>query len=174
MRGIKALLIAVALVAPVALLPQARAQFSISIGGPPPVCQYGYYNYAPYTCAPYGYYGQGYFYNGIFLGVGPWANWGYHHGWGRHRFSGARGGRYYPHGGYHSGYHGNHNNARYRGGNQNGNRGGHNNAYHGGARQNQVHSNARSNGHVAHGETRSSGHAERGGGNRGGGDHKGR
>ena len=60
----------------------------------PPVCPYGYYNYEPYGCAPSGYYGQGYFYNGIFLGVGPWSNWEYGHGWGGHRFDGPRGGRY--------------------------------------------------------------------------------
>lgn len=41
-----------------------------------------------------GFYGPGYFYNGIFLGVGPWASWGYNHGWGDHRFSGGGGGRY--------------------------------------------------------------------------------
>jgi RNA polymerase primary sigma factor len=41
-----------------------------------------------------GFYGPGYFFNGIFLGVGPWANWGYGHGWGDHRFSGGGGGRY--------------------------------------------------------------------------------
>jgi hypothetical protein len=51
-----------------------------------PVCSYGYYDYAPYACAPYGFYGPGYFYNGIFLGMGPWAGWGYGHGWGGHRF----------------------------------------------------------------------------------------
>ena len=33
-----------------------------------------------------GFYGPGYFYNGIFLGMGPWAGWGYGHGWGSHRF----------------------------------------------------------------------------------------
>jgi len=37
---------------------------------------------------------SGLFLGGIFLGVGPWANWGYSHGWGGHRFSGAGGGRY--------------------------------------------------------------------------------
>jgi hypothetical protein len=72
--------------------PMARAQVTISVN--PPVCSYGYYDYAPYGCAPSGFYGPGYFYNGIFLGVGPWASWGYHHGWGEHRFSGGGGGRY--------------------------------------------------------------------------------
>ena|ERR1017187_4628026 len=59
-----------------------------------PTCVYGYYDYEPYACAPYGFYGDGYFYNGIFLGVGPWANWGYEHGWGGHRFNGGHGGSY--------------------------------------------------------------------------------
>jgi len=73
----------------------AAAQVSVGIGiGVQPVCSYGYYSYAPYGCAPSGFYGPGYFYNGIFLGVGPWAHWGYGHGWGEHRFNGARGGRY--------------------------------------------------------------------------------
>ena len=94
MRRLKTLLVTAALLAPLALVPMVDAQVSITIGGPPPVCPYGYYGYAPYSCAPVGYYGPGYFYNGIFLGVGPWAYWGYHHGWGGHRFVGAGGGRY--------------------------------------------------------------------------------
>ena len=77
------------------LAPTASAQVSVGVGiGIQPVCSYGYYNYAPYGCAPSGFYGPGYFYNGVFLGVGPWANWGYGHGWGEHRFNGAGGGRY--------------------------------------------------------------------------------
>jgi hypothetical protein len=94
MRGLKGLLCSTALLAPLALAPMANAQIAINIGGPPPVCSYGYYNYAPYACAPVGYYGSGYFYNGIFLGMGPWAGWGYNHGWGGHRFVSAGGGRY--------------------------------------------------------------------------------
>jgi hypothetical protein len=82
------------LLAPLALVPAADAQISVGIGVNPPVCSYGYYNSSPYGCAPSGFYGPGYFYNGVFLGVGPWANWGYGHGWGGHRFNGARGGRY--------------------------------------------------------------------------------
>jgi hypothetical protein len=102
MRGFKTLLGAAALlmglaVAPVA--PVAQGQVVINIGVPP-VCPYGYYDYAPYACAPVGYYGPGYFYNGIFLGVGPWAGWGYAHGWGQHRFVAAGGGRYHGRGGY--------------------------------------------------------------------------
>jgi hypothetical protein len=84
------------LLVPLALMPAASAQVTVGvgIGANPPVCSYGYYNYAPYGCAPSGFYGPGYFYNGIFLGVGPWAHWGYGHGWGEHRFSGGGGGRY--------------------------------------------------------------------------------
>ena len=110
MRGFKWLVCASALLTCLALAPttasaQVRVgvaiggpQVGVAIGGPPPVCSWGYYDYYPYACAPYGYYGPGYFYNGIFLGVGPWAYWGYGHGWGGHRFYGARGGYY--HGGY--------------------------------------------------------------------------
>src|SRR3984885_1795837 len=81
---------------PLALMPAASAQVTVGvgIGVNPPVCSYGYYDYSPYGCAPSGFYGPGYFYNGVFLGVGPWANWGYGHGWGEHRFSGGGGGRY--------------------------------------------------------------------------------
>ncbi len=105
MRGSRVLLCAAALFTSLTLAstPTANAQIvvgvrvpSIAIGiGVQPVCSYGYYGYAPYACAPYGYYGSGYFYNGIFLGMGPWANWGYGHGWGDHRFAGHGGGRYY-------------------------------------------------------------------------------
>ena len=101
MRGLIGLVFTTALLAPLALAPEANAQIAISIGGPPPICSYGYYGYAPYSCAPVGYYGSGYFYNGIFLGMGPWAGWGYNHGWGSHRFVDAGGGRYT------GGYHGN-------------------------------------------------------------------
>jgi len=88
----RSLLLAGMLLAFLALAPTVNAEITISIN--PPVCSYGYYNYSPYACAPSGYYGPGYFYNGIFLGMGPWANWGYSHGWGGHRFSGGGGGRY--------------------------------------------------------------------------------
>jgi hypothetical protein len=80
------------LLASLVMVPTINADVSFSINQP--VCSYGYYNYSPYDCAPYGYYGPGYFYNGIFLGIGPWANWGYSHGWGGHRFSGGGRGRY--------------------------------------------------------------------------------
>jgi hypothetical protein len=93
MRGLKVLLGATVLLGSLALVPKVDAQVSINIGAPP-ICSYGYYNYSPYACAPVGFYGPGYFYNGIFLGMGPWAGWGYNHGWGSHRFSSAGGGRY--------------------------------------------------------------------------------
>ena len=103
MRPLKLLVCAAALLATLAFAPKSHAQVSVTIGapavvigGPPPVCPYGYFDYAPYACAPYGFYGPGYFYNGIFLGVGPWHYWGYHHGWGEHRFYGGRGGFYVP------------------------------------------------------------------------------
>lgn len=98
--GWKALLLCcVALLATAVLPSRANAQqVVINIGTPPPVCPYGYYDYAPYACAPVGFYGPGYFYNGIFLGVGPWYHWGYGHGWGRHRFIDPRGGRYFDDG----------------------------------------------------------------------------
>jgi hypothetical protein len=75
-----------------AVVTTAKAQVAIRLD--PPICSYGYYDYSPYGCAPIGFYGPGYFYNGIFLGVGPWANWGYGHGWGEHRFNGGGGGTY--------------------------------------------------------------------------------
>jgi hypothetical protein len=75
------------------MAPAANAQVVVNLGIQP-VCSYGYYDYAPYACSPMGYYGPGYFYNGIFLGMGPWANWGYGHGWGDHRFAGGGGGSY--------------------------------------------------------------------------------
>lgn len=122
MRTLRILLLfcAAAFLTSVAFTPASDAQvsFGINIGGGPPVCPYGYYGYAPYRCAPAGYYGPGYFYNGIFLGVGPWANWGYGHGWGAHRFIGARGGHYrgeYDYGRYHGpryNEHGQYNNHR--------------------------------------------------------------
>lgn len=90
--AMRSLLLAGATTLLVALAPTANAEVTISIN--PPVCSYGYYEYAPYGCAPMGFYGPGYFYNGIFLGVGPWASWGYGHGWGEHRFNGGGGGRY--------------------------------------------------------------------------------
>ncbi|MGD0800298.1 MAG: hypothetical protein ABR906_03170 [Terracidiphilus sp.] len=108
MRGFKSLLVTTALLSGLALAPAARAQVSVAIGVPhvaidigvPPVCAWGYYEAPPYGCAPRGFYGPGYFYNGIFLGVGPWAGWGYAHGWGGHRFIADGGGRYHGRAGY--------------------------------------------------------------------------
>ena len=95
-RGTFALLCAALAVPLFAFAPKADAQVSFSVQiGAPPVCPYGYYEFPPYSCAPPNFYGPGYFYNGIFLGVGPWANWGYAHGWGPHRFVRANGGSYY-------------------------------------------------------------------------------
>src|ERR1700683_2136603 len=54
--------------------------------GAPPVCAYGYYNYAPYACAPYGFYGPSWFSGGVFIGAGPWF-----HGFGGRGFYGGRG-----------------------------------------------------------------------------------
>lgn len=84
--------------------PYAHAQrFSVGVGfgpayvdpvyeGAPPVCSYGYYDYAPYACAPYGYYGPSWFSGGVFIGAGPWFN-GYY---GRPGFYGGRGFRGQP------------------------------------------------------------------------------
>jgi hypothetical protein len=100
MRGFTTLLCSAALLAGLALAPAARAQIAIEIGVPP-VCQWGYYEAAPYGCAPEGFYGPDYFFNGIFLGVGPWAGWGYGHGWGSHRYiDHGHGGNYHGRGGY--------------------------------------------------------------------------
>src|SRR5579863_9476618 len=68
-------------------LTYSQAQVSVGVGiGPgyvdgPPVCDYGYYSYYPYACAPYGYYGPDWFAGGVFIGAGPWYNWG-GGGWG--------------------------------------------------------------------------------------------
>jgi hypothetical protein len=110
MRGFKFLLSSAALLAGLALAPAVRAQVAIEIGEPP-VCQWGYYEAPPYGCAPEGFYGPAYFRNGIFLGVGPWAGWGYAHGWGEYRFHDDGRGRYHgraayeaEHGHYFHGY----------------------------------------------------------------------
>jgi hypothetical protein len=72
--------------------PVTPAQVSINIGVPP-VCAYGYFDYAPYDCAPYGYYGPDWFAGGLFIGAGPWFH-------GRHGFYGHVDNRYDPHHGY--------------------------------------------------------------------------
>jgi hypothetical protein len=103
MKNTLRILLGTALLSLTLLVASSPAQVSIEFGRRPrvdvvvveqPVCLYGYYDFEPYACAPYGFYGDGYFYDGIFLGVGPWANWGYEHGWGERRFEGSRGGQY--------------------------------------------------------------------------------
>ena len=57
MQRLKILLGSAALLAGMAVAPPAQAQvsFAINIGGPPPVCRWGYYEYRPYACVPRGY-----------------------------------------------------------------------------------------------------------------------
>ena len=73
---------------------QAQVQFGVSVGGPAPVCPYGYYDYAPYNCSPYGYYGPDWFNGGVFIGAGPWFH-------GSRGFYGHVDNRYDPNHGYH-------------------------------------------------------------------------
>jgi len=49
----------------------AQVAFNVNLGAPP-VCPYGYFDYAPYNCAPFGYYGPDWFDGGVFIGTGPW------------------------------------------------------------------------------------------------------
>lgn len=152
------------LLATMALAPTASAQVVISLT--PPVCAYGYYDYQPYACAPMGFYGPGYFYGGIFLGVGPWGNWGYSHGWGGHRFNGGGGGVYVAHGygGSHGGgYHGSSHTTVVHSGNYNG--ASHSSAVHGGSSHN-------SGGGGSHGGGGGGSHGGGGGGSHGGGGHR--
>jgi hypothetical protein len=142
----------------------AAAQVALSIGVPPS-CPYGYYDYAPYACAPAGFYGPGYFYNGIFLGVGPWHNWGYAHGWGGHRFYGPGGGRYFPAGGYRGGYGGG-----YRGGYGGAYRGGP--GFHGGGFHGGPAARGGFGGHGGGGGFHGGGGGFHGGGGHGGGGHR--
>jgi hypothetical protein len=95
----------------------SHAQVSVGVGvGPaygggyyaPPVCQWGYYGYAPYACAPYGYYGPTWFNSGLFIGAGPWFRGGY-----GYRGYGYRAGYY---GGYRGGYRGGYAGRGYVGG----------------------------------------------------------
>ena len=71
-----------------------RSQVYVGIGGGPPVCPYGYFDYAPYDCAPYGYYGPDWFIGGLFIGAGPWFH-------GPRGFYGHVDNRYDPRHGYH-------------------------------------------------------------------------
>src|SRR5664279_2615645 len=84
MRSLRLVLLAMLLALPFAAIANAQEGYGV---GPevyntpevygPPVCEWGYYSYAPYGCAPYGYYGPEWFYGGLFIGAGPW----YHRGW---------------------------------------------------------------------------------------------
>jgi hypothetical protein len=76
------------------LMPSTAAPSQVVVGiGGPPVCPYGYFDYAPYDCAPYGYYGPDWFVGGVFLGAGPWFH-------GPRGFHGHVDNRYDPHHGY--------------------------------------------------------------------------
>jgi hypothetical protein len=89
--GLATVLLGCVLVAPA----HAPAQVSVGVDiGAPPVCPYGYFDYAPYDCAPYGYYGPDWFVGGVFLGAGPWFH-------GPRGFWGHVDNRYDPHYGYH-------------------------------------------------------------------------
>jgi hypothetical protein len=103
MRSWKYLVLAVAAgfllyASPWSSVPQANAQvsFGVSIGAPP-VCPYGYYDFAPYNCAPYGYYGPEWFTNGVFIGAGPWFH-------GPHGFHGHVDNHFDPNHGYHGAF----------------------------------------------------------------------
>ncbi len=97
MRYLKYVVLLAVLMMPLAYS-QAQVRVGVGVGfGPgyvvgPPVCPYGYFDYAPYACAPYGYYGPSWFSGGVFIGAGPW----YHGYYGR----GGRGPRYYGRGYY--------------------------------------------------------------------------
>ena len=143
MRGLKVLFLATVIVLlPFAAMQHANAQVVVGTPGygagygdgygyAQPACSYGYYNYAPYACAPYGYYGANWFYNGLFIGIGPWAGWGYYGrgyygGWGRGGW-GYRGGYGYGRGGYgygRGGYGGGYGHGGYPGGGHGGYPGG--------------------------------------------------
>jgi hypothetical protein len=71
----------------------AQVTFGVNIGGPAPVCPYGYFDYAPYDCSPYGYYGPDWYNGGVFIGAGPWFH-------GRSGFYGHVDNRYDPRQGY--------------------------------------------------------------------------
>ena len=87
--------VAAAMLTAVAAAPARAGQISVGIGvGGPPVCPYGYFDYAPYDCAPYGYYGPDWFNGGFFIGAGPWFH-------GPRGFHGHVDNRFDPHHGYH-------------------------------------------------------------------------
>ena len=81
--------------APAAIPAAPAAQVDVGVDvGVPPVCPYGYFDYAPYDCAPYGYYGPDWWVGGVFIGAGPWFH-------GPRGFYGHVDNRYDPHYGYH-------------------------------------------------------------------------
>lgn len=94
MRFGKALALSALAIGLFSLRASAPAQVAIEVGGPAPVCPYGYFDYPPYDCAPYGYYGPDWFEGGLFIGAGPWFH-------GRHGFWGHVDNRYDPRHGYH-------------------------------------------------------------------------
>ncbi len=71
----------------------AQVSFGVTVGGPAPLCPYGYFDYPPYDCAPYGYYGPDWFNGGLFIGAGPWFH-------GPRGFYGHVDNRFDPHNGY--------------------------------------------------------------------------
>jgi hypothetical protein len=96
MRYLKLLaipVVAVALLSTAVSAAPAQISVGIGVGGPAPICPYGYFDYAPYDCAPYGYYGPDWFINGLFIGAGPWFH-------GPRGFYGHVDNRYDPHNGY--------------------------------------------------------------------------
>lgn len=102
------------------VMPRAQAQVTLNFGvnvGPPPVCPYGYYDYAPYNCAPYGYYGPEWFANGIFIGAGPWFRGPRDfHGWVDNRYDPRYGYHgHYPHRGDHEHFDGYHRDHQFHG-----------------------------------------------------------
>src|SRR5258708_24154728 len=88
MRCLKYFLLIAVVALPLAFS-QAQVSFGVRVGGSvyfgseygygPPVCPYGYYEYAPYACAPYGYWGPEWFDDGLFIGAGPWCHYYYSH-----------------------------------------------------------------------------------------------
>ncbi len=99
MRELKTLLLTTAAAVALFFVPSpahAQVSFGLSIGAPP-VCPYGYFDYAPYNCAPYGYYGPEWFNGGVFIGAGPWFH-------GPRGFYGPIDRRFDPRFGYHGGF----------------------------------------------------------------------
>jgi hypothetical protein len=95
MAKVKMLVLSVFAIAVLSLAPAAPTQVAVGVDvGVPPVCPYGYFDYAPYDCAPYGYYGPDWFIGGVFIGAGPWFH-------GPRGFYGHVDNRFDPRNGYH-------------------------------------------------------------------------